>query len=53
MNDNTPDIPIRPGSLADAPAVLDMLDSAVAWMNERGNTEQWGTTPFSQKPGGV
>ncbi|UNZ22222.1 GNAT family N-acetyltransferase [Streptomyces sp. 891-h] len=30
-----------------------MLDSAVAWMNERGNTEQWGTTPYSQKSGGV
>ncbi|MFG3255367.1 GNAT family N-acetyltransferase [Streptomyces sp. NPDC048172] len=30
-----------------------MLDGAVAWMNARGNTEQWGTTPFSEKPGGV
>ncbi|AQW50716.1 GCN5 family N-acetyltransferase [Streptomyces hygroscopicus] len=30
-----------------------MLDSAVAWMNDRGNTEQWGTTPYSQKTGGV
>ncbi|WP_414170087.1 GNAT family N-acetyltransferase [Streptoverticillium reticulum] len=47
------DIHIRPGGPADAPAVLDMLDSAVAWMNARGNTEQWGTTPYSQKPGGV
>ncbi|MFI9331725.1 GNAT family N-acetyltransferase [Kitasatospora sp. NPDC052868] len=47
------DIGIRPGSLADAQAVLDMLDSAVVWMNDRGNTEQWGTTPYSQKPGGV
>ncbi|MGW0548684.1 GNAT family N-acetyltransferase [Streptomyces altiplanensis] len=53
MNATTPDIRIRPGNLADAPAVLDMLDSAVAWMNDRGNTEQWGTTPYSQKPGGV
>ncbi|WAP60164.1 GNAT family N-acetyltransferase [Streptomyces sp. S465] len=53
MNDTTHGIRIRRGSLADAPAVLDMLDSAVAWMNERGNTEQWGTTPYSQKPGGV
>ncbi|GHF06219.1 MULTISPECIES: GNAT family N-acetyltransferase [Streptomyces] len=47
------DIRIRPGGLADAPAILDMLDAAVAWMNARGNTEQWGTTPYSQKPGGV
>ncbi|GAA2065360.1 GNAT family N-acetyltransferase [Streptomyces albiaxialis] len=30
-----------------------MLDGAVAWMNARGNTEQWGTVPFSRKPGGA
>ncbi|WP_069815532.1 GNAT family N-acetyltransferase [Streptomyces sp. TP-A0874] len=53
MNDTTDGIRIRPGSLADAPAILRMLDSAVVWMNARGNTEQWGTTPLSQKPGGV
>ncbi|MEV6128033.1 GNAT family N-acetyltransferase [Streptomyces violaceusniger] len=53
MDDTTPGIRVRPGSLADAPAILDMLDSAVAWMNGRGNTEQWGTTPYSQKTGGV
>ncbi|WP_443075780.1 GNAT family N-acetyltransferase [Streptomyces sp. NBC_01693] len=29
-----------------------MLDSAVAWMNARGNTEQWGTVPYSRTPGG-
>ncbi|MEV5612791.1 GNAT family N-acetyltransferase [Streptomyces sp. NPDC052225] len=44
---------IRPGHLSDAQAVLDMLDAAVAWMNARGNTEQWGVTPYSRKPGGV
>ncbi|MFJ9411473.1 GNAT family N-acetyltransferase [Streptomyces sp. NPDC101393] len=53
MNDTTPGIQIRPGSPADAPAILAMLDSAVVWMNARGNTEQWGTTPYSRKPGGV
>ncbi|GGZ30331.1 GNAT family N-acetyltransferase [Streptomyces poonensis] len=53
MIDTAHDIRIRRGGLADAPAVLNMLDSAVAWMNARGNTEQWGTTPYSQKPGGV
>ncbi|WP_031517284.1 GNAT family N-acetyltransferase [Streptomyces sp. NRRL F-5123] len=53
MDDSAPRIRIRPGAPADAPAVLDMLDGAVAWMNGRGNTEQWGTTPYSQKPGGV
>ncbi|MFG1810453.1 GNAT family N-acetyltransferase [Streptomyces sp. NPDC049040] len=52
MNDTTR-LTIRPGGPADAPATLDMLDAAVAWMNARGNTEQWGTTPYSQKPGGV
>ncbi|CAL9307017.1 GNAT family N-acetyltransferase [Streptomyces sp. SudanB25_2051] len=52
MND-AHDIRIRPGSPADAPVVLDMLDSAVAWMNDRGNTEQWGTTPYSRRPGGA
>ncbi|MEU3464037.1 GNAT family N-acetyltransferase [Streptomyces sp. NPDC006733] len=53
MNDSTEGLRIRPGGPADAPAMLQMLDAAVAWMNARGNTEQWGTTPYSQKPGGV
>ncbi|MFJ5550933.1 GNAT family N-acetyltransferase [Streptomyces sp. NPDC093225] len=53
MNDTTPHLRIRPGGPADVPAILDMLDSAVAWMNARGNTEQWGTTPYSKAPGGV
>lgn len=48
--DTTAGVRIRRGGPADAPAVLTMLDSAVAWMNDRGNTEQWGTTPFSEKP---
>ncbi|MFD8738620.1 GNAT family N-acetyltransferase [Streptomyces sp. NPDC059618] len=43
-------IRIRPGEPADARAVLGMLDGAVVWMNARGNTEQWGTTPFSTTP---
>ena len=50
MDDTTGGVRIRRGGPADAPAVLDMLDSAVVWMNDRGNTEQWGTTPFSEKP---
>ncbi|WSM89921.1 GNAT family N-acetyltransferase [Streptomyces sp. NBC_01693] len=53
MSDDTKHgIRIRPGGPADAPAILDMLDSAVAWMNARGNTEQWGTVPYSRTPGG-
>ncbi|MFD9370354.1 GNAT family N-acetyltransferase [Streptomyces sp. NPDC060020] len=52
MNDST-HIRIRPGGPEDVGGILRMLDSAVAWMNARGNTEQWGTTPYSQRPGGV
>ncbi|MGW7608960.1 GNAT family N-acetyltransferase [Streptomyces sp. NPDC054766] len=33
--------------------MLDMLDAAVVWMNGRGNTEQWGTTPYSRTSGGA
>ncbi|GLZ60692.1 GNAT family N-acetyltransferase [Micromonospora sp. NBRC 107095] len=53
MNDTSHGVLIRGGGPADAPAVLAMLDSAVAWMNDRGNTEQWGTTPFSAQPARV
>ncbi|WP_405961751.1 GNAT family N-acetyltransferase [Streptomyces sp. NBC_00024] len=52
MTDTPHDIRIRPGGPADAPAILGMLDSAVAWMNDRGNTEQWGTIPYSERPDG-
>ncbi|MEU1371051.1 GNAT family N-acetyltransferase [Streptomyces sp. NPDC005803] len=54
MNTDTAhDIRIRPGGPADVPVILDMLDAAVVWMNRRGNTQQWGTRPYSQNPGGV
>ncbi|MGW2228815.1 GNAT family N-acetyltransferase [Streptomyces formicae] len=53
MKDTTRPVWIRPGTLADAPAVLDMLDAALVWMNARGNTEQWGTTAYSRQPGGA
>lgn len=48
----SPGLRIRPGGPADAPVVLRMLDGAVAWMNERGNTEQWGTIPYSERADG-
>ncbi|WP_308126038.1 GNAT family N-acetyltransferase [Nonomuraea ceibae] len=51
MNDDT--LRIRPGGPADTPAMLAMMDAAVIWMNARGNTEQWGTQPYSQRPGGA
>lgn len=41
---------IRPAGPADAEAVLGLFDEAVAWMNAQGNTEQWGTVPWSELP---
>ncbi|WP_051450743.1 GNAT family N-acetyltransferase [Actinospica robiniae] len=38
---------IRHGGPDDIPAVLALGDEAVVWMNERGNTQQWGTTPWT------
>ncbi len=35
---------------ADLPDVLGLFDDAVVWLNERGVTGQWGTTPFSASP---
>lgn len=34
-------------SPGDDQVILDLMDAAVAWLNERGITEQWGTEPFS------
>lgn len=41
---------IRSGDRDDVPVVLGFADEAVAWMNARGNTQQWGTEPFSGNP---
>ena len=41
---------IRSGDAADVPAVMAMFDEAVVWMVARGNTEQWGTEPWSSQP---
>lgn len=38
---------IRSGGLPDFDAVLALGDEAVAWMNARGNTTQWGTKPWT------
>jgi GNAT superfamily N-acetyltransferase len=38
---------IRQGGPTDLDAVLALGDEAVAWMNARGNTTQWGTTPWT------
>ena len=42
---------IRPGDENDGAAVIAMFDEAVAWLVERGQTGQWGATPFSERPG--
>lgn len=38
---------IRRGGREDVPLLLAFGDEAVAWMNARGNTQQWGTEPWS------
>jgi GNAT superfamily N-acetyltransferase len=38
---------IRQGGRDDVPLVLAFGDEAVAWMNARGNTQQWGTKPWT------
>jgi GNAT superfamily N-acetyltransferase len=38
----------RPGSAADAPALLALFDEAVAWLVARNQPGQWGTEPFSE-----
>ncbi|HEY3873443.1 MAG TPA: GNAT family N-acetyltransferase [Actinocrinis sp.] len=38
---------IRHGGPTDFDAVLTLGDEAVAWMNARGNTTQWGTGPWT------
>ena len=42
---------IRPGDDADGPAVVELFDEAVSWLVKRGQTGQWGSTPFSERPG--
>ena len=42
---------IRRGDESDGPAVIALFDEAVAWLVDRGQTGQWGATPFSERPG--
>jgi GNAT superfamily N-acetyltransferase len=42
---------IRPGDESDGPAVVALFDEVVGWLVERGQTGQWGATPFSERPG--
>lgn len=43
-------VTIRPGTRADVPAVLAMLDGAIRWLTEHGRTGQWGSEPQSGEP---
>jgi GNAT superfamily N-acetyltransferase len=43
-------VTIREGRESDDAALLSMLDSAIAWMVDRGQAMQWGTTPASERP---
>ena len=44
-------VTIRPGEEADGPTVVALFDEAVAWLVKRGQTGQWGATPFAERPG--
>jgi ribosomal protein S18 acetylase RimI-like enzyme len=39
---------IRPARAGDEGPLLGMFDEAVAWLVERGQSEQWGSEPWSQ-----
>ncbi|WP_433469063.1 GNAT family N-acetyltransferase [Spirillospora sp. CA-128828] len=41
---------IRKGGPDDAPAMLAMLDGAVAWLAANGRAGQWGSEPWSGDP---
>jgi GNAT superfamily N-acetyltransferase len=43
---------VRPGRPNDSDLLLDLFDDAVAWLVARGQPEQWGDEPFSQRPQG-
>jgi GNAT superfamily N-acetyltransferase len=46
----TQETAIRPGTAADIPVVLGLLDRAVEWLVTLGRTGQWGTEPASTNP---
>lgn len=48
---STSALTIRPGDETDKQTVIALFDEAVAWLVERGQTGQWGATPFSERPG--
>lgn len=47
---NGTDMTLRRATPDDAPAVVKLFDEAIAWFQQIGNTGQWGTQPFSERP---
>lgn len=43
-------VQFRTGSIEDADAVLALFDANVAWLVERGRSDQWGSEPWSGAP---
>ena len=41
---------LRESKPDDLYAVLQIYDEAIVWLNTQGITEQWGTTPVSERP---
>ena len=50
MTKPTRDWHLRESTTGDLPTVLQLYDEAVVWLNAQGITEQWGTTPVSERP---
>ena len=43
-------VQFRTGSSEDTDAVIALFDANVAWLVERGRSDQWGSEPFSENP---
>lgn len=46
------DVQVRPAGLEADAVLLRLFDEAVAWLAARGQAGQWGSEPFSARPGG-
>lgn len=43
-------VTMRPGTEADIPVMLRLLDDRIEWLVSQGRTKQWGTEPRSDDP---
>jgi predicted ABC-type sugar transport system permease subunit/GNAT superfamily N-acetyltransferase len=50
MDIDQSNVSIRPGDEHDVPAVVALMDGAVAWLVAEGRADQWGTDPYSTEP---